>query len=82
MVLQEYNDAPNENPFGLLQAGRLYKDKTYGMLMEECGPERLYVLSAGWGLIRSDYLTPDYNIIFSNHENVEVFKRRRARDEL
>lgn len=80
-VLQEYNDAPEENPFGLLQAGRLYKDATYGMLMEKCGPERLYILSAGWGLIRSDYLTPDYDITFSNHQNVKTFKRRRDRDE-
>ena len=80
-VLQEYNDAPDNNPFGLLQAGRLYKDATYRMLMEHCGPERLYILSAGWGLVRSDYLTPDYDITFSKHQNVEIFKRRRDHDE-
>ena len=79
-VLQEYNAAPDNNPFRLLQAGRLYKDATYGMLMEHCGPERLYILSAGWGLVRADFLTPDYDITFSKHQNVKPFKRRYDHD--
>ena len=78
-VLQEYNDSPDDNPLGLFQAWRLYKNATYGMLKEKCGPERLYILSAGWGLIRSDYLTPDYDITF--RQRAEKFKRRRNRDE-
>ncbi|MDE0209488.1 MAG: hypothetical protein OXJ64_06355 [Boseongicola sp.] len=80
-VLEEYNASPKVNPLGLMPAWQLYKDRTYRLLFEHCGPERLYILSAGWGLIRSDFLTPDYDITFSGHRNVEVFKRRTPRDE-
>ncbi len=79
-VLQEYNGAPDNNSFGLLQAWRLYRDSTYGTLMEHCGPDRLYILSAGWGLIRADFLTPDYDITFSKHQKVKLYKRRCVHD--
>ena len=79
-VLQEYNANQDNNPFGLLQAWSLYKEKTYGLLLDHCGPDRLYILSAGWGLIRSDFLTPDYDITFSSHPKVAVYKRRRTHD--
>ena len=79
-ALQEYNANPDSNPFGLLQAWQLYKNPTYGMLMEHCGPERLYILSAGWGLIRADFLTPVYDITLSNRQDVKSFKRRRDCD--
>jgi hypothetical protein len=36
--------------------------------------EKVFLLSAGWGLIRSDFLTPDYDITFST--SAEPFKRR------
>ena len=79
-VLQEYNDAPGTNPLGLLPAWQLYRNTTYGMLFERFGPDQLYVLSAGWGLIRADYLTPNYDITFSRARNVEPFKRRGPMD--
>ena len=79
-VLKEYNGVSNENPLGLLQAGQLYTDETYGMLMKHNGPERLYILSAGWGLIRSDYLLPYYDITFSGGKRIAAFKRRCHRD--
>ena len=79
-VLQEYNDAPGANPLGLLPAWKLYRNATYGMLAERFGPDRLYILSAGWGLIRADYLTPNYDITFSKAGNVEPFKRRHLGD--
>ncbi len=75
-VLQEYNAAPGDNPLGLLPAWQLYKNSTYKLLAEHCGRDRFYILSAGWGLIRADFLTPKYDITFSTAKNVEPFKRR------
>ena len=75
-VLQEYNAVPGDNPLGLLPAWQLYKNSTYNILADHCGPDRLYILSAGWGLIRADFLTPNYDITFSKPGNVEPFKRR------
>ena len=73
-----HKDVPGDNPLGVLPAWRLYKHPIYARLAAEHGPERLYILSAGWGLIRADFLTPDYDITFSN--NTEPYKRRRKRD--
>ena len=73
-----HKDVPGDNPLGLLPAWRLYKNPTYALLAEKYGPERLYILSPGWGLIRADFLTPDYDITFSN--NAEPYNRRRERD--
>jgi hypothetical protein len=36
------------------------------------------ISSTGWGLIRSDFLTPYYNITFSS--GVDAYKRRRKKD--
>jgi hypothetical protein len=38
----------------------------------------VYILSAGWGLIRSDFLLPQYDITFS--PSADPYKRRRPRD--
>ena len=76
--LHEYNTETHDNPNGLLPAWRLYKNPVYRLLEEHYGPERLYILSAGWGLLRSDFLTPAYDITFS--PSAEKFKRRRKRD--
>ena len=75
-VLQEYNAVPRDNPLRLLPAWQLYKNSMYEILADHYGQERLYILSAGWGLIRADFLTPNYDITFSKHQNVERFKRR------
>jgi hypothetical protein len=64
-VLLAYNREPNTNPLLLLPAYRLYENPIYGSLVERLGIENVYILSAGWGLIRSDFLTPDYDITFS-----------------
>lgn len=79
-VLCEYNAASGDNPLGLLPAWRFYKNQTYEILADHCGHERLYILSAGWGLIRADFLTPNYDITFSKASNVERFKRRSRKD--
>lgn len=50
----------------MYQAGQLYRPQEYHDLVEKLGKENVYILSAGWGLVRSDRLLPDYDITFSN----------------
>lgn len=78
--LVAYNRNPGGNPLGLLPAVHLYADEAYRNLVKRFGPEKVYILSAGWGLIRSDFLTPDYDITFQGQ--AEEFKRRRRKDPL
>ena len=63
--LLRYNREPGTNPLGLLQAWELYQNSVYSRLVKAYGTGRVYILSAGWGLITADFLTPDYNITFS-----------------
>ena len=79
-VLLEYNAAPGGNPLGLLPAWQLYKNPAYRILADHVDSHRLYILSAGWGLLRADFLTPNYDITFSKGRNVEPFKRRDRRE--
>ena len=76
--LRAFNQSRGDNPLGLLPAWRLYKDNIYSRLAHEHGVENLYILSAGWGLIAADFLTPCYDITFSRAKNVEPWKRRKA----
>lgn len=74
--LVEYNsDHSDDNPFGLLPAGRLYANEVYARLERRYGLRGYYILSAGWGLIRADFLTPKYDITFS-HQAKEYQRRR------
>jgi hypothetical protein len=77
--LVNYNKTPDHNPFGLMPAWRLYGNRTYEMLFATYGEGRLYILSAGWGLISANFLTPMYDITFS--ASAEKYKRRRKSDE-
>ena len=79
-VLEEYNAEPADNPDGLLPAWQLYANPTYKMLAKYCGLEDLYILSAGWGLIRADFLTPKYDITFTRVSKIMRYKRRYRRD--
>ena len=64
-VLAEYNANPANNPFGLLRAFELYKNAAYCGLVKELGASKVFILSAGWGLIGASYLTPNYDITFN-----------------
>lgn len=77
-VLLKYNEDPSHNPLRLLPAWQLYDNAVYGRLFEKFGVEKLFILSAGWGLIRADFLTPYYDITFS--AQAEPYKRRRKND--
>jgi hypothetical protein len=76
--LWKYNENPKTNPLGLCPAYQLYENKTYSSLVSRFGSKNVYILSAGWGLIRSDFLTPYYDITFS--QSADAYKRRRKTD--
>jgi hypothetical protein len=73
--LRKYNEKQSINPLGLLPAYQLYENTTYDSLVNRFGIENVYILSAGWGLIPSDFLTPYYDITFS--PSADSYKRRR-----
>ena len=53
------------NPDALSRAGDLFVPPAYRALVDHCGWENTFILSAGWGLVRSDYMLPRYDITFS-----------------
>ena len=76
--LVAYNKScKDENPFRLHRAYKLYKHKIYAQLVEVFGIDNVYILSAGWGLIRASFLTPKYDITFSG----SGYTRRRKSDQ-
>ncbi|MEO8100239.1 MAG: hypothetical protein ABI811_21235, partial [Acidobacteriota bacterium] len=77
-VLLEYNEQSGHNPLGLCPAWRLYENKIYKRLVERFGVQSVYILSAGWGLITASFLTPGYDITYS--QSAEDYKRRRKAD--
>ena len=84
-ILEKYNEEyqkSGKNPYGLLPAWRLYRNPSYGELKKYCESKNheLYILSAGWGLIPSDYLTPQYDITFGQVDQSEKFKKRKKKD--
>lgn len=66
------------NPLGLLPAWRLYAHDVYRALVDRFGVDRVFILSAGWGLIPADFPTPLYDITFT--AQAESWKRRRRGD--
>ena len=72
----------DENPFGLLPWYKLYTPNKpykdiYTQLVKVFGIDNVYILSAGWGLIRASFLTPKYDITFSGQ--ADAYKRRGKR---
>jgi len=45
-----------------------------------CVERNLFILSAGWGLISASFLTPDYDITFSNVKRENKYKHRRKKE--
>ncbi len=77
-LLLDYNEG-TDNPLALRAAYRLYKNEIYQMLVDAYGVHDVFILSAGWGLIRASFLTPFYDITFLN--KAEDYKRRSRRDQ-
>lgn len=77
-LLVAYNDA-GANPDHLVPAGRLYRPPVYSKLVDHFGLQNVYILSAGWGLVRGDFLLPRYDITFSS--SADRHKRRTRHDQ-
>lgn len=75
--LIDYNQR-GDNHANLLPAGNLYKPSVYQELVRRYGSNKLFILSAGWGLVRSEYLLPYYDITFSNQ--ADQCKKRKSSD--
>jgi hypothetical protein len=60
-------------------AQELYANAAYRRLVDRLGPANVYVLSAGWGLICANFLTPHYDITFS--PIADRYKRRLKTDQ-
>jgi len=80
--LEAYNRGKS-NLANLLRAGDLYTPNgstAYQLLLQKFGYQDVYILSAGWGLIRADYLIPDYDITFAKHKKIGGQKKRGKKD--
>ena len=80
--LEDYSrrhSGTGDNPDDLLKAWELYKPKEYGLLVSRFGYKNVFILSAGWGLTRSDFLLPHYDITFSRRAK-EAYKKRKKTD--
>ena len=80
--LEQYNrDNRADNPWRLLPAWQLYTPSAYRTLVCALCVDNVFILSAGWGLVRADYLLPKYDITFSsNAKGSNAYKRRRPKD--
>ena len=75
--LLQYNNQ-GSNPLNLFPAYKLYMNSTYKELVAKYGADNIFILSAGWGLINADYLTPKYDITFSS--SLDKYKKRNKSD--
>ena len=78
LVIQANSKIERSNQF--VTAARLYRNSAYEKLLSVFGEKRLYILSAGWGLVRASYHLPDYDITFRNMAKEEKYKQRRQMD--
>ena len=79
--LERHNAQPARSPWNLLPAFRLYAHPIYQRLVAQLGATNVFILSAGWGLVRADYLLPMYDITFSGAQGVARYKRRHVADQ-
>ena len=79
-LLVDYNSQPGNNRLNLSQAYKLYSNTTYELLVNQYGVENVFILSAGWGLISAEFLTPKYDITFAQTSKEEKYKQRSKRD--
>jgi hypothetical protein len=75
-IVERNDDAGN--PRGLSPAWKLYRPREYNLLVSTFGVDRTFILSAGWGLVRSDFPLPPYDITFVR--SADPHKRRSTSD--
>ena len=68
-----------ENGNKLKKAYQLYSPEIYRELYEKY-KERFFIFSAGWGIIKSDYCIPKYNVTFSKSSKVPKYSYRHKND--
>lgn len=73
-VVEDYNSPAGITlPIGVTVTGggqlpmatNLYSNSAYQALATRLGPSNIYILSAGWGIVRGDFRIPSYDITFS-----------------
>ncbi len=69
-----HNEIEKNNPSGLLEAYRLYRNSVYEELVVTLSAANVFILSAGWGLVCASYLLPVYDITFN--KVAEPYKKR------
>ena len=82
-ILVMYNETQkNGNPYNLCDALSLYKPEIYQLLKKAKINKNIpvYILSAGWGLVRGSFLLPYYDITFSS--NSEKYKKRKYSEKI
>ncbi len=78
--LVSYNTVGHNDAFKLLEAYRLYRNPVYAGLVAAYGVDDVFILSAGWGLVRADYFLPNYDITFAKLKPEKRYKHRRPDD--
>jgi hypothetical protein len=74
-----HENSKNGNPLKLSKAYELYKEEIYRDLYTKFG-DRFYILSAGWGLVRSDMPLPKYDITFKSNESpINTIRKSQSR---
>jgi len=68
----------SKNPLNLFPAYKLYMNSAYQRLVSAFGEDKIFILSAGWGLIPAHFLTPLYDITFS--ASSDPLNRRKPQD--
>ena len=76
-LLVQYNEQRADNPLGLARAVDLYQNRTYRLLAERYGIKKP-TSSRRAGVDRADFLTPVYDITYS--QSGDSYKRRRKSD--
>jgi hypothetical protein len=77
-ALVEYNRKRKmENPYNLCDALSLYKPRIYKRLKKLNKNIPVYILSAGWGLVRGSFLLPLYDITLKANNAEEKYKIRK-----
>lgn len=78
--LRRYNKKQIDNPLRLKPAYCLYGHPVYRELVNKLGVTNVFILSAGWGLVKADYLLPDYDITLKHLNGIDAYKYRRSDD--
>lgn len=80
LILRYNKTMSHSNTLGLYKAYQLYQHNIYQKLVEKFGEDKVFILSAGWGLVSANFLIPDYDITFSKAKNVSIHCQRNKSD--